>query len=425
MNLKKKINFFPWAKILFPINRSLTGKGNLKTLRLIETFSQKKFKIKYFKTNERFFDWKIPKEWEIEEAFIKDEKNNNICDFKDNNLHLVGYSRPIKKSASLDEVKEHIYYDKKNPSAIPYVTTYYKKNWGFCVSYNQYKKLNKKKKYFFYINSKFKSGKMHYAELLIKGKSKKEILISSYICHPSMANNELSGPLVLIALAKYLKPSKYSVRIILIPETIGAIAYINKNLKHLKNNLIAGFNLTCCGDKNELSFIRSKNENTYADKIIKRLFPNIRSFSFTDRGSNERQFGCQNLNFPFITLCKSKFGEFKEYHTSDDNLNFIKNDSLNDTFRKIVKIINEIQKSKIYVKKGFCEPFITKYNLSKLMTKRERESFKFWKNIREIVGYSEKNFDEKELSKLLKINSNEIKRINKILKTKKIIKEFI
>lgn len=425
MNFEKKINFIAWAKILFPINRSLTGKGNLETLKLIECFAKKKFEIKYFKTNERYFDWKIPKEWELKTAYIKDEKNNQICNLTNNNLHVLGYSKPVNKIATLNEVKNNIFFNKKRPNAIPYKTSYYKKNWGFCIPYNQYKKLNKNKKYTFYIDSKFSKGKMHYSEFLIKGKSKKEILICSYICHPSMANNELSGPLIVTALAKYLKPSKYSVRLVLIPETLGAIAYINKNLTHLKNNLVSGFNLTCCGDNNKFSYIKSIDENTYADIIIRRLFPKIKSFSFIDRGSNERQFGCQNLNFPFITICRSKFGKYKEYHTSDDNLDLIKNESLNDTFKKMLMIIREIQNSKIYIKKGFCEPFITKYNLSKSINNKEKNNFKFWKNIREVSGYTSKNRDEKELARLLKIKLTEVKKINKLLSSKKIIQQFI
>ena len=422
---QKKIDFISWAKVLFPINRSLTGKGNIETLKYIEKFSNKKFKIKYFKTNEKYFDWKIPKEWEIKQAYIKDENNNEICNFKKNNLHVVGYSYPINKKTTLDNVKNNIFYDKTLPNAVPYITSYYKKFWGFCLSYNEFKKLKPKKKYLFFIDSKLFKGKMHYSELLIKGKSKKEILICSYICHPSMANNELSGPLVITALAKFLKSKKYSVRLVLIPETIGAVAYINKNLNHLKKNLVAGFNLTCCGDNSELSYIKSKNENTYADNIVKRLFPKIKSFNFMDRGSNERQFGCQNLNFPFITICRSKFGKYKEYHTSADNLNIIKNKNLNDTYKKMLKIIDEIQNSKIHNKKKFCEPYLTKYNLTNTLSKKENKYNKFSKNLREILAYSDQNTDEKELSKLLKIKISEIKVFNKILNKNKLIKEFI
>ena len=425
MKNKSKINFMNWAKILFPINRSLAGPGNLKTIKFIEKFSKKKFTIKSFKTNKRFFDWKIPKVWTVNKALIKDDNNKIICDFKKNNLHVVGYSHSIDKKYFLKSVKKHIFFNSNYKKAIPYITSYYKKFWGFCLSYNQFKKLDLNKKYHFHIDSKFKNGNMHYAELLIKGKSKKEILICSYICHPSMANNELSGPLIVTALAKILKPSKYSVRLLLIPETIGAIAYIGKNLNHLKKNLIAGFNITCCGDKGNFSVINSKNENTYADNIVKRLFPESNFYKFLERGSNERQFGCQKLNLPFITICRSKFGKYKQYHTSEDNLKIIKNKYLLDSLNKILTILKEIHKSKIFIKSTFCEPFLTKYNLINSVSKKENKEDNFSKNISNIIAYTDKNVDEIDLSNLLKVKISEVKKINKMLQKKKILKEFI
>lgn len=425
MKIKTKINFKKWAKVIFPLNRSLSGEGNLETLKLINKFSNRKFKIKFFKTNEKYFDWKIPKVWHIHEAYIRDENNKEICNYKVNNLHVVGYSHPINKKTNFKNVLKHIFFNRNYPKAIPYITSYYKKFWGFCLSFNQFRKLNPKKKYHFFIKSKFTVGKMNYSELLIKGKSKKEILICSYICHPSMANNELSGPLVITALAKILKPSKYSVRLLLIPETIGAVAFISKNLKFLKKNLIAGFNLTCCGDKGNFSIIRSKEENTYSDKIVKRLFPNFKHYSFLSRGSNERQFGCQNLNLPFVTLCRTKFGMYKEYHTSEDNLNFIKEKYLTDTLKKTLKIIKEIQESKIFIKKKFCEPFLTKYNLINSLSQKENLKIKYSKNISNLIAYSDKNSDEKELSTKLQIKISEIRKINKLLVNKKIIEEYL
>ena len=424
MKLKTKINFKKWAKVIFPLNRSLSGVGNLETLKLINKFSNRKFKIKFFKTNKKYFDWKIPKVWHIKEAYIRDENNKEICNYKVNNLHVVGYSHPINKKTYFKNVLKHIFFNRNYPKAIPYITSYYKKFWGFCLSFNQFKKLNPKKKYHFLIKSKFTVGKMHYSELLIKGKSKKEILICSYICHPSMANNELSGPLVITALAKILKPSKYSVRLLLIPETIGAVAFISKNLKFLKKNLIAGFNLTCCGDKGNFSIIRSKEENTYSDKIVKRLFPNFKHYSFLSRGSNERQFGCQNLNLPFVTLCRTKFGMYRQYHTSEDNLNFIKEKYLRDTLKKTLKIIKEIQESKIFIKKKFCEPFLTKYNLINSPSQKNLK-IKSSKNLSNLIAYSDKNSDEKELSTKLKIKISEVREINKLLVNKKIIEEYL
>jgi len=363
---QKKINMMKWAKDLFPISRSLTGKGNEETFKYIIKNINKNFKVHYVKSNTKVFDWKIPQQWEIKDAYIKLPNGQKICQFKDSNLHIVNYSMPIRKNLSFKELKKNLYFIKKKPNAIPYVTSYYKKNWGFCISYNQFKKLPKKGTYEVFIDSKIFNGKMGYMELFIPGKSKKEILITSYICHPSMANNELSGPLIIMALSKILKQSYYSIRLLLIPETIGAINYIQKNLKHLKENLIAGFNITCVGDNGPVSYVKSKDEISYADKITKRVLKsfNHKSISFFKRGSNERQFGCQNLNLPFITITRKSFGNYKEYHTSLDNLNFINEKNLQLSLKAINSIINEVQENRIFTKNTFCEYFLKKYKFN-------------------------------------------------------------
>ena len=265
---------------------------------------------------------------------------------------------------------------------------------------------------------------MHYGELTIKGKSKKQILIVSYVCHPSMANNELSGPLVALKLSKILKKSKYTIKIIFIPETIGAIYYIKKNLSELKKNLIAGINLSCVGDNKNFSYISSVNENTYSDLIIKRVLKNqkFKKFSFEKRGSNERQFGCQNLNLPFVTLCRSRFGDYKEYHTSFDNLSVISNKSLNGTVKILKKFVEEIQKNQIFVKDIFCEPFLFKYNLINNISKFEK--FKN-RDIKNICAFTNKNIDTKELKNKFKINKIKLNKMIKELSRKKIIKELI
>ena len=265
---------------------------------------------------------------------------------------------------------------------------------------------------------------MHYGELTIKGKSKKQILIVSYVCHPSMANNELSGPLVALKLSKILKKSKYTIKIIFIPETIGAIYYIKKNLSELKKNLIAGINLSCVGDNKNFSYISSVNENTYSDLIIKRVLKNqkFKKFSFEKRGSNERQFGCQNLNLPFVTLCRSRFGDYKEYHTSFDNLSIISNKSLNGTVKILKKFVEEIQKNQIFVKNIFCEPFLFKYSLINNISKFEK--FKN-RDIKNICAFTNKNIDKKEIKNKFKINKIKINKKIKILSKKKIIKELI
>ena len=414
-----------WEKDLFPLCRSLTGEQNRKTLKYIKNINNK-FQLKSFKSGQHVYDWKIPKEWWIKDAYIKDSNQKKILDFKKNNLHLLNYSLPIKKKINLDNLKKNIFTNKQKPKIIPYVTSYYKKRWGFGMSYNQLKKMKKKEIYNILIDSGHFNGRMDYAEMTLKGRSKKFILICSYICHPSMANNELSGPLVVTALSKMLKKSKYTVKLLLIPETIGAIAYINKNINHLRNNLVAGFNLSCVGDKSRFSLISSLNENTYSDKIAYRVLEKnfkFKKFSFLKRGSNERQFGCQNLNLPFVTICRSRFGDYPEYHTSKDNLNLINEKNLMESSFLIKKIVDEIQQNSVYIKQTICEPFLTKYNLVNLIGGPKKS--KFFEDIQNVIAYCGRDYDLKELSKKLNITKKEIKKLIYILKKKKILKEFI
>ena len=424
--MKKKINMMNWAKEIFPYHRSLTGIGALKTLLFIKKKINKKFKIKSVKSGEKAFDWKIPLEWSIKNASVNYE-GKKIIDLKDNNLHILQYSKSFKGKISYNELRKHLYFIKKKPNAIPYVTSYYKKEWGFCISYNQFKKLKKTGKYDIHIDSKLTKGRMNYGEYFLKGKSKKEILIVSYICHPSMANNELSGILLLMSLIKSLKKSKYSVRILLIPETIGAIYFIEKNLIHLKKNLIAGFNLTCIGDNGKFSIVKSVNENSYADYLVKRIFNHKETnyYSYLLRGSNERQFGCQNLNLPFVTISRTLYGKYSQYHTSEDNLDFISEKNLKKSLNKIISLINEIQKNDIYVKKINCEPFLTKYKLMKSTNFSPGKIKKFNSDLLNVVTYVEKNKDLRVLSEFLKIRKNKLNEIINILVKKKIIEKFI
>ena len=424
MNTKFNFKIMKWANDLFPICRSLTGEGNRKTLRYIKNINRN-FKIKNFKSGEKFYDWKIPLEWKIKNAYIKDKLGLKIIDFKKNNLYVLNYSTPIKKRLNFLKLKKNIFTLKKSPSLIPYATSYYKRRWGFCMEYKKFKNFRNNQKFDVLIDSKHFKGKMDYAELVIKGKSKKTILICSYICHPSLANNELSGPLVLTALSKILKPSKYTIKLLLIPETIGAIAYIKKNLNFLRQNLVAGINISCVGDKGKFSLISSLSENTYADKISLRILKkrNFKKYSFLDRGSNERQFGCQNLNLPFVTICRSRFGDYKQYHTSADNLKILSEKNLRESTILIRDIIYEIQKNRIFLKSTTCEPFLTKYNLVNLIGGPKKD--RYFQEIQNIVAYAGKDFDIKELSIKLKINFKKVLEIIMKLKKIRILKEFL
>lgn len=423
------INLLNFAKSLQPIYRSLTGVGNLETLKLIKSRSSQKFKIKNFNSREKVFDWHVPDEWIIKDAYILTPSKKKICNFKKNFLHLVGYSQKISKYMEFSELKKKMYYSKSQKTAIPYVTSYYKKDWGFCISYNEFKKL-KNGKYKVYIDSYFKKGKMSYGEFYLKGKSKKEIFFSTYICHPFMANNEISGPTVMTFIMEWLeknyKKLNYSYRIIFIPETIGSIAYINKNLNNLKKNILAGFNITCVGDERSFSMIPSKNDNTYSDKILKFVLnsetSNFIKYNWNDRGSDERQYCSPGVDLPIATFCRSKFGTYPEYHTSNDTFGkVVTNKGLNQSLDILKKIINTIESNFVPKNKVICEPFLTKYNKYPTISKSDNNKIES-KNILNFMTWADGHNDLIDISYKLGIKYSLCLDISNFLKNNNLIK---
>jgi aminopeptidase-like protein len=419
-------------KKLFPICRSITGKGIRKTLKIIKD-EFPKLKIYYCSSGKKVFDWKIPSEWNIKNAYVLDKNNKKIIDFKKNNLHIINYSIPINKVIKKDELLNRLYTNKSVPDGIPYITSYYKKYWGFCCSYNQKKKIennyNKHDKFSIVIDSSFKkNGKLTYGELIIPGKSKQEILISTYICHPSMANNELSGPIVSMALIKYFfkKKLQKTLRFIFIPETIGSIVFLNKNLKYLQNNLIGGYNLSCIGDNRMHSCMFSKYGNTLSDQSLTEAYKklNIRPkiYSFLERGSDERQYNSPGIELPITSIFRTKYGEYKEYHTSLDNFDLVTPKGLVGGY-SVAKASIEILLKKIIPKSlVFCEPNMGKRGLYPTLSKQS----KYEKNpdVREKMNfliYSDGKNDLKKISNLIKLNYSKVYKLYKLLIQKKLI----
>ena len=429
MYTKKFYNFA--SNNLFKINRSITGKGTFETLLNIK----KKFpqlKIKKVKSGSKVFDWKVPQEWNVSEAYIIDKNGKKIIDFKKNNLHLVGYSIPIDKYVLKKEILEHLHTLPNQKNAIPYVTSYYKKYWGFCIRFNEYlnflKNYSQKDKFRVVIKSNFKSnGNLVYGEFFVKGETNKEILISTYICHPSMANNELSGPIVSMSLINFFKKKrlKYSIRFIFIPETIGSIVFLKRNLKKLKKNLLGGYNLTCLGYSKNYGCILSKYKDNLCDKYLlqayKKLNINYKQFSFLDRGSDERQFNSPKVDFPIATVFRSKFGNFKQYHTSLDNFDIVTNEIIESSFKLMMKTIEIFQKQIIPIAAHHCEPNMGKRGLYSLISeKNTKKKFNNTKNLMNFLQYSDGKNDINDIAKIIKLTPKEVMKNYTLLKTKKL-----
>ncbi|MBQ9140638.1 MAG: DUF4910 domain-containing protein [Lachnospiraceae bacterium] len=355
------------AERLFPIGRSLTGAGVRMSLEILKE-QIPELEIKAVPSGTQVFDWTIPKEWEITEGYIEDENGQRIIDYAENNLHIIGYSIPVDAWVELDELLKYIRVEEEQPEVIPYVTSYYTPRFGFCMAKNQRDAL-KPGKYHMVIKSRLFDGVLNYAELLLPGKSEKEVLLSTYICHPSMANNELSGPVLAVEIVKWLKTldRSLSYRLVIVPETIGSITYLSKNLEVMQKNTIAGFVLSCVGDNRTYSYIESRNADTLADKVmqnvLKYAYPEYKRYSFLERGSDERQYNAPGVDLPVCGFCRSKYVEYPEYHTSADNMSLISPEGLQGAFDVMQQVLTALEYNKYYRTNCLCEPQLGKRGL--------------------------------------------------------------
>ena len=373
---------------LFPICRSITGNGVRQSHKIIE----KQIKLQTFEipSQTQVFDWVVPKEWNISDAYIKDQNGNKIIDFHKSNLHVLNYSIPINKKLTLDELKPHLYSIPSQPDVIPYRTSYFKEDWGFCLSHKQLLELTDGI-YEVFIDSTLHDGSLTYSELYLKGKKTDEILISCYTCHPSLCNDNLSGVVLTTLLAKYLSSIElnYSYRFLFIPETIGSITWLSKNEKKL-DKIKYGLVVTCVGDSGRFTYKKTRQGNTELDKIIINMLKNSNSdytiLDFFPFGSDERQFCSPGFNLPVGSLMRTMYTMYPEYHTSADNLEFVKKVNFSDSLLKYLSVIfaidnSETQKSKNIEHKNQhksqseeiyymslnpkCEPHLSKYDLYK------------------------------------------------------------
>jgi aminopeptidase-like protein len=368
MNQRSENEIFGWAKYLFPINRSLSGEGVRSTLNYLQKILPE-LKIKGFDSGSSVCDWTIPDEWGVEVAFIADMNGNHVLDYAWNNLHLVGYSESVDCIMTKSQLAERVHYLEEQPDLIPYVTSYYKRTWGFCIEYNRWKSLADEQ-YRVVIVSRLFKGQLNYGEIYLPGSSKQEILLSSYICHPSMFSNELSGPIVLTAVFDFLDnlPSRhYSYRGLLLPETIGSIAYLHENISEMKKNIIAGWVLTCLADEGDFSYIPSRLGQSYADRMTLKFASEnklaLKKYTWLDRGSDERQYSSPLVDLPICSVTRTKYDEYAEYHTSADDLKYGSKKGLFGSFEFYRNLIREIEKTRTPRINVLGEPQMGRRNL--------------------------------------------------------------
>jgi len=368
-----------WMKDLWDFPRSLTGHGTRKTLEYIKGIIPD-LNIHSFKSGSKVFDWEIPDEWNIYDAYIEHESGKRFAEFSKNNLHILGYSIPCDMKISLSELLPHIYTNPDQPDVIPYVTSYYKDRWGFCMSEND-KKTLPDGIYHVLIDSKKSSGTMELGDMVIKGKNDNEVFFSTYVCHPSMANNELSGPVLSTALIQYIKleypDNKYTYRFVFVPETIGSITYLSEHLDHLKEKVVCGFNLSCVGDDRAYSHIQSRLGRNLADQALQASLidlDNVIRYSFLERGSDERQYCAPGVDLPICGFSRSKYGEYPEYHTSADNFDVVTESGLNGSFDVMKSIIDSFELGLIPKNNIKCEPQLGKRNLYPTISQKDANS---------------------------------------------------
>lgn len=351
---------------LYPICRSITGNGFRESMKILKNYIP--IELHEVPSGTQVFDWIVPKEWNIRDAYVKNEAGERVIDFNKSNLHILNYSVPVYQKVKLAELKEHLFSLPEHIDWIPYRTSYYKENWGFCVTQTVLDSL-KDEEYEVLIDSSLEDGHLTYGELLIKGELEDEFLISCHSCHPSLCNDNLSGMGVAIFLANHLSQQKlrYSYRFLFIPGTIGSITWLSLHeelIPQIKHGLV----IACLGDAGKMHYKKTRHGNAEIDRavthVLKYSGDDYEMMEFSPYGYDERQYSSPGINLPVGNLSRTPHGCFPEYHTSADNLDFIREESLADSFSKLVEIINVVENNKKYLNTNpKCEPQLGKRGL--------------------------------------------------------------
>lgn len=355
---------------LFPICRSITGNGVRETLRVIQ--KQLPIEIHNVPTGTQVFDWTVPKEWNIKDAYVKNPRGERIIDFQQSNLHVVNYSVPVKKRMSLTELRPHLHTLPDSPEWIPYRTSYYNENWGFCLSHKQLLEL-RDEDYDICIDSSLQPGFLTYGECFLRGASSDEVLVSCHVCHPSLANDNLSGVALAVSLAKHISAAerKYSYRFLFIPGTIGSITWLaghEADSERIRHGLV----LASVGAGDKFTYKKSRQGEAEIDRAVAHVLRHSGSaydiLDFSPYGYDERQFCSPAFNLPVGCFMRTPNGSFQEYHTSADNLEFVQPSVLADSFNVACTVIWLTENNCAFVNQNpKCEPQLGKRGLYRAM----------------------------------------------------------
>lgn len=355
---------------LYPICRSITGDGVRETLRVLGRHLP--LEMHEVPSGTRVFDWTVPNEWNIRDAYIKDSHGRRVVDFRASNLHVVSYSVPVWRKMSLAELKSHLFTIPEHPDWIPYRTSYYQEGWGFCISQNQLLALTEDE-YEVCIDASLEPGHLTYGECYLPGSTENEVLLSSHICHPSLCNDNLSGVALVTFLAKHLQQAarRYSYRMLFIPGTIGAITWLSLNearVGRIKHGLV----VTGVGDAGTVTYKKSRRGDADVDRAAAHVLAHAggshRIVDFFPHGADERQFCSPGFNLPVGCFMRSPHGTYAECHTSADNLAFVRPEQLADSFDKALAILGVLDADATYLNRNpKCEPQLGRRGLYRAM----------------------------------------------------------
>ncbi|NEU58103.1 DUF4910 domain-containing protein [Halorussus sp. MSC15.2] len=354
---------------LWPIPRSITGPGFRESLAVLR--KDIPLDVEGVPSGTAVFDWEIPPEWRIREARLTGPDGDVYADFDETNLAVVNYSEPVDERRTLDELDPHLHTLPRLPDATPYVTSYYERDWGFCLPHDTYESLPEGE-YHAYIDSEFVDGELNYGHAVLEGESDREVLLSTYLCHPSLANNELSGPLVLTSLYKRLRDwdrRKFTYRFVVVPETIGSLAYLSRYGAHLREKVVGGLVLTCLGGPNDdLSYKRTRRGNALLDEVVRHLDEytdaEFRFRTFDATGSDERQYCSPGFDLPVGQFARTVYDEYEGYHNSRDTKSFMGIAPLVESAETIERVLRNFERGGYYLNQNpHGEPMMSKRDL--------------------------------------------------------------